>query len=228
MAETWNILQSGECEPAWNMAVDEALLACARDAAIPVLRFYDWTEPAATFGYFQKHSEIERVTELRPLIRRPTGGGLVPHDNDWTYSVAIPPAHAWFSLKAVESYQRIHEWLKGAFAAIGVETELAPCCQTEGPGQCFVGAEQFDLLLGGRKLAGAAQRRTKSGLLIQGSIQPEELIVKRRDWEEAMRRAASDAWSVDWAEFPDPESLQAAAAELVRMKYGAAEFNRRR
>ena len=47
-------------------------------------RFYAWLEPAATFGYFQRFAEVERMTLLRPLLRRPTGGGLVPHAADWT------------------------------------------------------------------------------------------------------------------------------------------------
>jgi lipoate-protein ligase A len=228
MGETWHFLNSGKGDPACNMAVDEALLAAAGDHGISVLRFYGWTESAATFGYFQRYSEIESLTDLRPLIRRPTGGGLVPHDSDWTYSVAIPPSHAWFSLKAVESYRRVHEWLRRAFASIRVETTLAPCCQKEGPGQCFIGAEQFDLLLGDRKLAGAAQRRTKAGLLIQGSIQLAGLDVDRRDWEGGMRAVASEDWGVEWREFPDVDSLATAAEGLVAEKYGSANFNQRR
>ncbi|MFT4588510.1 MAG: lipoate-protein ligase A [Limisphaerales bacterium] len=228
MGETWHFLNSGKGDPAWNMAVDEALLAAAGDHGISVLRFYGWTESAATFGYFQRYSEIESLTDLRPLIRRPTGGGLAPHDSDWTYSVAIPPSHAWFSLKAVESYRRVHEWLRRAFASIRVETTLAPCCQKEGPGQCFIGAEQFDLLLGDRKLAGAAQRRTKAGLLIQGSIQLAGLDVDRRDWESAMLESASRNWGVDWKEIPDLGSLQAEFDRLATEKYRSDDFNRRR
>lgn len=228
MAETWQLLNSGAGESAWNMAVDEALLLRASETEIPVLRFYGWTEPAATFGYFQRHAEIEALSDLRPLIRRPTGGGLVPHENDWTYSVAIPPAHAWFSLKAVESYRRVHEWLQRAFAEVGVETELAPCCQTEGPGQCFVGAEQFDLLIGARKLAGAAQRRTKAGLLIQGSIQPAGLDVDRSDWESALRAVATEDWRVEWREVQDSAALRAVADRLATEKYRSEVFNRRR
>lgn len=228
MAEAWQFLNSGKGNPAWNMAVDESLLASASTAELPILRFYGWTQPAATFGYFQRHAEIETFTDLRPLIRRPTGGGLVPHDDDWTYSVAIPPSHAWFSLKAVESYRRIHEWLRRAFASIGVETELAPCCQKEGPGQCFIGAEQFDLLVGGRKLAGAAQRRTKAGLLIQGSIQPTGLDVARGDWESAMLESASEDWGVEWKDVAELATLKAEADRLASEKYGSQGFNRRR
>ena len=87
----WYLLKTGAGHYAFNMALDEALLHAAPRLGQPVLRFYGWTEPAASFGYFQKHAEIERMTLLRPLVRRPTGGGLVPHDADWTYSLVFPP-----------------------------------------------------------------------------------------------------------------------------------------
>src|SRR5665213_1648503 len=108
----WLLLNPGKCAAAFNMALDEALLENVVRIGKPVLRFYGWTEPAATFGYFQKFSEVERATQLRPLIRRPTGGGIVPHDADWTYSAVFPPGHEWHSLKAEESYRRIHDWLR--------------------------------------------------------------------------------------------------------------------
>ena len=120
---------SGPCPAAFNMALDEALLESVSRLGRPVLRFYGWTEPAATFGYFQKYADVERATLLRPLIRRPTGGGIVPHDADWTYSVAFPPGHEWHSLKAEESYRRVHEWIQSAFAKLDVTTELAPRCK---------------------------------------------------------------------------------------------------
>src|SRR5262245_62684891 len=120
----WLLLQSGPCPPAFNMAVDEALLEAMPRLQEPVLRFYGWTEAAASVGYFQKYSEVERATLLRPLVRRPTGGGIVPHDADWTYSLAFPEGHAWYLLKAMESYRRVHEWIQAAFAKLNLATEL--------------------------------------------------------------------------------------------------------
>ena len=122
MPDEWFHLNSGPGRAAHNMAADEALLDHAAASERPILRFYGWTEPAATFGYSQRFAEISRLTQLRPLIRRTTGGGLVPHDADWTYSVAVPPGHEWYDLKATASYRRMHEWLRDAFAEIGVAT----------------------------------------------------------------------------------------------------------
>ena len=209
------------------MATDHALLESAASLG-PVLRFYSWTEPAASFGYFQKFADVERITGLRPMVRRPTGGGLVPHDADWTYSIAIPPGDPWYELKAVESYQRVHEWIRAAFHRLHVVTELAACCRRAGPGQCFEGYEKFDVLWNGRKIAGAAQRRTRHGLLIQGSIQPGSMNVARGDWEQAMCDAAEAGQNACWREFAPDITFQA-LVEVSAMKiYSQAQYNRRR
>lgn len=209
------------------MAIDDALLQSAPELGRPVLRFYGWSEPAASFGYFQRYSDVEKLTNLRPLVRRPTGGGLVPHDKDWTYSVVFPPSHSWYALKAIESYRRIHEWVRETFAVRGVNTELSPSKMSGESGQCFVGAEQFDLLHSGHKIAGAAQRRSRTGLLVQGSVQPPPGL-NRTQWEEAMCSVAAKKWGVMWDDFGASQSIEHLARRLATEKYGRDEFNRRR
>jgi lipoate-protein ligase A len=222
----WLLLNSGKCGAAFNMALDEVLLENVSQLGKPVLRFYGWTEPAATFGYFQKFAEVAAATRLRPLIRRPTGGGIVPHDADWTYSAVFPPGHEWHSLKAEESYRRIHDWLRLAFAKCKIETELAPCCKKTLPGQCFIGHEKSDLLWRGKKIAGAAQRRNKLGLLIQGSVQP-PVKMTRTEWELAVREVAREQFQVAWRDFPPAAALHECAAKLVLRKYGLVGYNMR-
>jgi lipoyl(octanoyl) transferase len=224
----WLSLNSGQCPAAFNMALDEALLENVSALGAPVLRCYGWTEPAATFGYFQNIAEVGRATPLRPLIRRPTGGGIVPHDCDWTYSLAFPPGHEWHSLAAIESYRRVHEWIVAAFEKLNVKTELAPCCKKSLPGQCFVGHEKFDVLWHGKKIAGAAQRRNKAGLLIQGSIQPPTISIARNDFEKAMLAIAREQFQIEWNEFTPGEPLRACADELFREKYSQAAYNHKR
>jgi len=224
----WYFFNSGKCDPAYNMALDETLLEQAERLGHPVLRFYGWREPAATFGYFQKYEEVAATTRLRPLIRRPTGGGIVPHDIDWTYSFAVPPAQEWHSLKAEESYRRIHDWIRLAFAELMIETELAPCCQKSLPGQCFVGHEKFDLLWHGKKIAGAAQRRNKLGLLIQGSVQPPPVPVTSSDWEKAMLKAAEAAYGTAWRELSVDAVLAKQAEALAREKFSRDDYNKKR
>ncbi len=224
MADLWHFLDSGAADPAWNMAFDEALLGGAAAIGRPVLRSYGWTVPAATFGYSQRHREVAALTGLRPLLRRPTGGGLVPHAADWTYSVVVPPGHAWHGLRAKESYARVHAWLRDAFVELGLPTRLAPCPNPAGPGQCFVGWEESDLLRGETKMAGAAQRRNRDGLLVQGSLQPVPDAVGRAAFFGAMRAVASRAWDATWEPLPDGD-WNVRAAELAATKYGCDAHN---
>ena len=225
---SWLLMESGPCDPAFNMALDEALLHAAPRLSRPVLRFYGWTEPAASFGYFQHYAEVERLVQLRPLFRRPTGGGIVPHDGDWTYSLAFPPGSEWYALRAVESYRRIHEWIQAAFARLGFPTELATSCRKAQAGQCFVGHEKFDLLWRGQKVAGAAQRRTRDGLLIQGSVQPPLPAPRRPEWQQAMCAVAVEQGKVSWDAFqPDPR-LKETAQALTNEKYSRQAFNEKR
>lgn len=225
---TWFLLNSGSGGSAWNMALDEALLEQVARLARPVLRFYGWREPAATFGYFQKIADVERATHLRPLIRRPTGGGIVPHDADWTYSVVFPPPHEWHAVPAEESYRRIHDWLRLAFAQLKVETELAPVARKALPGQCFVGHEKFDLLWHGKKIAGAAQRRNRLGLLIQGSIQPPPLGLQREHFQHALAAAAERQFGAPGEALEADRPLADRARELAGQKYSLASYNRKR
>jgi lipoate-protein ligase A len=231
--ETWFLFESGAGGAARNMATDHALLEEIGHLGGPVLRFYGWTEPAATFGYSQCYEDIERATPLRPLIRRPTGGGLVPHDRDWTYSLVLPAGHWWYRLAAVESYRLVHAWLKAGFEVLGVSTELAPCGRQETPGQCFAGHERHDLLWHGRKIAGAAQRRTRTGLLIQGSVQAPP-GADRVEWEAAVRRSAQSrpdpAWlrPVAWAPFAASREFHSRVDRLIEDRYAQASHNTRR
>jgi lipoate-protein ligase A len=225
----WYFLDSGAGDPAFNMAVDHALLESMPRLTRPVLRFYGWSEPAASFGYFQAFAEVSRLTPLRPLVRRPTAGGFVPHDADWTYSLAFPPTDDWYSLTATESYRRVHEWLRGAFNRLGVQTELAPCRLNTGAGQCFVGYQESDLLWNGRKIAGAAQRRRRDGLLVQGSVQPPPLPgLSRAEWQDAMRNVAESASGVKWEVWEGDAALEARVTELKEQKYSQPAYHQKR
>ncbi len=209
------------------MALDETLLATAAARGGALLRLYGWTEAAATFGYFQRLAEVEARTRLRPLIRRPTGGGIVPHDRDWTYSLTVPPGHPWHRFRAIDSYRTIHEWVIRAFVAIGFPAELAPCCRKEVHGACFEGYEQFDVLWAGRKIAGAAQRRNALGLLIQGSVQPPP-TASRETWESVMiAQAPVTLFDATRPYVPD-ESVEQNARTLAREKYANPAYHRLR
>lgn len=224
-SETWLLLNSGPGSAAFNMAFDEALLESAPARNQPLLRYYGWTEPSASFGYSQRFAEVAGMTALRPLVRRPTGGGLVLHDADWTYTLVFPPGHGWHALRARDSYRTLHEWIGAAFARVKVRTELSAARRQEAPGRCFAGAEKDDVVREGRKLAGAAQRRNRQGLLIQGSVRPGPLDLAKADWQKALCDAAVDRWSVRWTPFQPGTDLNQRAEELARAKYSRADYN---
>jgi lipoate-protein ligase A len=220
MDDVWRVLPFEIGHPAFNMALDHALLEHAASLGRPVLRFYGWTEPASTFGCSQRYEEVAAATALRPLIRRPTGGGLVPHGADWTYSVVIPPGHAWYALRATESYCRIHQWIRDAFGRLRIDSALAPVRDLQAAGRCFAGGwEQHDLVRDGRKVAGAAQRRNRSGLLIQGSVQPLPPGIHRAAWEEAMLATAAENAGAVWTPLVSDSAWLTRAAVLVESHY---------
>jgi len=179
------ILPNAFGDAATNMALDATLLYTL-PKGIAALRHYGWTEPAITFGYTQRISEINATfsEELR-RCRRLTGGGIVDHRNDWTYALALqidlPPAHR----PATELYATIHRCIQSALESQSIQSQLAPCpraCgklpgkELTGPEQCFVQATANDVIhLDGTKIAGAAMKRCREGLLLQGSIAREAL-----------------------------------------------------
>ena len=229
MDDAWKVLPFERFQPALNMALDHALLENAARLGHPVLRFYGWTVPAATFGCSQRFDAVAVATSLRPLIRRPTGGGLVPHAADWTYSVVIPPGHAWYGLRATESYCRVHQWIRDALGRLRITSALAPDRDLQAAGRCFAGGwEQHDLVQDGRKVAGAAQRRNRSGLLIQGSVQPVPVGVERPAWEAAMLATASETAAVVWTPLVPDDALLSRAAAFVESHYANPGHNESR
>jgi lipoate-protein ligase A len=194
-----------------NMAIDEALL---ETATVSSIRFYQWQSPALSFGYFGKFSDVADYATERDLVRRWTGGGIVFHGDDLTYSIIIPARDAMFAQSSAFIYAAIHSALRDALNIDCQRAELAPAAEAavtdcenssradrgynpsscshapvarpteqwsacddgpQGRGYsrhlCFANPVSADVMIDSRKIAGAAQRRTRAGLLHQGSIQ---------------------------------------------------------
>ena len=161
-----------------NMARDEALLIhVGRLAAPPTLRLYQWSQPTVSLGYFQRYSDYEALPaalgRLR-VVRRLTGGGAILHDLELTYSLTLSTSHPLLSGGPNALYALVHNAVIGALASLGVAAEQ--CGQTDdstptrGPFFCFERRHCFDVLTGGEKIAGSAQRRTREAVLQHGSI----------------------------------------------------------
>ena len=158
-------------DPAWNMAVDEALV---RAASLPTLRLYGWSPPAISLGRFQKASEPD-VAELLeaglPVVRRMTGGGAIVHWHEVTYSLTVPEQHDLVSGSTRESYAAIHAPIRRALENLGVRSEVRDVAGgTREPALCFHRITSLDLVIGDLKLVGSAQRRTEGRVLQHGSI----------------------------------------------------------
>ncbi len=172
------VLPNAYGDAATNMAVDASLLYSTPED-IAVFRHYAWMEPAITFGYTQKWAEVSALfpDDIR-LCRRLTGGGIVDHRNDWTYALIIQTSLPAARNRAHILYEQIHGTLAHALERQDVRTRLAPCPRqcgapvtSHGADQCFVQPVTNDVLdLSGNKIAGAAMKRAREGLLIQGSI----------------------------------------------------------
>ncbi len=122
MRETWGFLCSPAAGAAWNMAMDEALLHTAAKRGRPLLRVYAWEKPSVSFGYFQKFPAP--LAERHDVVRRPTGGGVVYHVQDTTYTVVVPPAHALYAMKTADAYCALHQ---GGRRRVSIPAGAAPC-----------------------------------------------------------------------------------------------------
>ena len=164
---------------ALNMAIDEALL---ETAAVPVVRFYRWERPALSFGYFGRYAEVAPESDRRAIVRRWTGGGIVPHGEDMTYSLIIPASDPAFEKSSPEIYREVHEAVRRALEIHAIVTILADGAAPKISDHCFANAVRADVVSDGHKIAGAAHRRSRKGLLHQGSIQRANLPPEfRRD-----------------------------------------------
>lgn len=158
---------------AWNMAVDEALLETAATDGLTTLRFYTWSEPTLSLGYFQ--AAADRVLHVPsrdcPLVRRASGGGAILHDQELTYSIALP-SRGRFVDQAAATYDAFHQTLIEALATFAVHASLCKAAASVQPERflCFQRHTRGDVLIGSDKVAGSAQRRNRGALLQHGSV----------------------------------------------------------
>lgn len=176
----WRILPFQTCNAFENMAIDEAILISAdSDGTIPTLRFYGWSPPAVSLGYFQ---DINKEVNLRnckalgvDIVRRPTGGKAVLHENEITYAVVSPKGNPLFPDNILGTYKVISSCLVEALLSIGINASVAEsACRQNGAhilkSLCFSEPSRFELLVGGRKICGSAQVRTRNAFLQHGSL----------------------------------------------------------
>ncbi|MCS6860591.1 MAG: lipoate--protein ligase family protein [Abditibacteriales bacterium] len=180
----WRFLDTGLHNGAWNMAVDEAmLLAHAQGLTPPTLRFFRWQPPCVSLGYFQSADEVDWEECARrgyDVVRRPTGGRAILHDQELTYSVVIADKEIAGGSSVLASYAALSQGLILGLRALGIEAYMEgrkPQGRREAvapgpfsPANCFAAAARCDLLAGGKKIVGSAQVRREGVILQHGAV----------------------------------------------------------
>src|SRR4030042_5399220 len=189
--EKWRLLNSGFCDPVYNMALDEALLmGASKHVLMPTIRFYGWTRPAITLGYRQDYFKDLNIEEVKkekiPVIRRITGGLGVYHWNEITYSTVfqystlndIKTAKQWYELISLGLVEALNQLgINASVVSEKSNKKFSIRGRIENADQqpmCFALPLGVDITVNGKKIVGSAQRKFKNIFLQQGSI-----LVKR-------------------------------------------------
>ena len=176
----WEIIDTGANSAEKNMALDREFLNGLSQCDKPILHLYEWESPSATYGHFIDPYALLDKNKVNihglQLAKRPTGGGIIFHLTDFAFSVLVPSTYPLFSLNTLENYERINGMvLKAIHHFLGTDqSTLLPIeeARSDKASQhfCMAKPTKFDVMLDGKKIGGAAQRKTKSGYLHQGSI----------------------------------------------------------
>ena len=157
----------------WNMSADEVLLETAISSQAATLRLYEWREATVSLGYFQKSAEWrgDPVLSQLPAVRRLSGGGAIVHDDELTYSIALPANQTLFG-KPPELYDIVHQSLIDGLQSLGVAATFRgeTLKRADEPTLCFQRQDSHDLVLNGFKILGSAQRRRRGAILQHGSL----------------------------------------------------------
>jgi lipoate-protein ligase A len=193
MNNAWRIIDTGSCDAAFNMALDEAIAIVVRqDVSPPTLRFYAWNLASVSIGCFQKSEDIDtgfcRDHDI-PIVRRPTGGRAVCHHDEITYSFSVKTKTGLFSRGLLDSYKTISSAFQLALSKVGLPSESRKSkpasqfkIQNAKPHNplCFQSISYGEISINNIKVIGSAQKRWADGLLQQGSIPltvDEELVL---------------------------------------------------
>ena len=229
-----------------NMAADEVLVRTAAERGIASLRFYGWQPATLSLGYFQPAAA--RLADPRlsalPFVRRPSGGAALVHDREVTYALAVPAGAVWQA--GGPWMQRMHQIILSGLSSLGLTAvQVAEVKNPECVGRvlCFQQFTPADLLCGGHKIVGSAQRKHCRALLQHGAILlrcsqhtpvlPGLYELTGRRWTaDEIRHAvvaafsAVTGWTLEPADWSAEE--QTLAVKLAAEKYNSSEWNEKR
>ena len=232
--KNWYLWRDIDRNPALNMGIDETLLPEIAELKTPLLRIYGWDQPAVSIGYVQKYSAAPQ--EGYTIVRRPTGGGIVFHDVDLTYTVVVPTGYWIEKQNRLESYHIFHRIVIKALSSLNIKSKLV-VSETKPVDRatmsCFTSPTRYDVISDNdadkqNKVAGAAQRRTKYGILHQGSIVIEDIASKRNELIESLLSAFVQELDIDFIDFTPSDDLLSSSAKLAKSKYATEAWNKHR
>lgn len=179
--KNFRLIASGYADAAANMATDEALfLSYKENGSLPALRLYGWRPAAFSFGISQDPETLFNTKALEAcdisIVRRPTGGGTLFHGDELTYCLVASTEDLGLETRNVKaSYGKMTSFLIEAYRTLGLEAAFAGDSDLQDARHkiaelCSSRNEEFDILVGGRKLGGSAQKRSKNIILQHGSI----------------------------------------------------------
>jgi len=171
----FRLIYSDTLSAAMNMATDEALFASFDEKSLPIFRVYDW-EKSFTIGISQDFSKFPNTNKFeeynRNYSKRITGGGILFHGHDVSYSLLIPNSYM-SGLNVKQSYEKICTFLLEFYKSLGLEAMYVKDDKNTTLSKsefCQIGFEAYDILVNGKKIGGNAQRRTKNFIFQHGSI----------------------------------------------------------
>lgn len=173
----WRLIDSGPCDAAYNMALDEAIAISVRNGeAAPTLRFYGWESLSVSIGSFQNIAEIDTeycTNNNIPVVRRPTGGRGILHGDELTYSFSARN-EGDFSGGLLESYRKLSIAFKSAMESAGLMVSLKEKRESgrnlKRSPICFKSTSFGEISINSIKIIGSAQKRWNDAFLQQGSI----------------------------------------------------------
>lgn len=242
---TLSLLPFASADGPSHMAADDVMLDRAA-AGRAALRFYTWTEPTLSLGYFQPaavRAEVPALDRL-PWVRRATGGAAIVHHHELTYALALPAGREW--QPGGSWVCRFHDLVRDVLAEAGVASNVVVCGEERKLGEmlCFLDQTPGDLLVNGSKVAGSAQRKRRGALLQHGSILlrrsehaptlpgiddaagREVFAAERLADRLAMRLAAATGWGVESADWTADE--RARISQVRAEVYAHPAWNEKR
>ena len=212
------------------MAADEFLMESQKDSgAFPVLRIYFWESPAVSIGYFQSVEDVARRLKGKgggTIVRRVTGGGLVAHGNDLTFSLALKSDNPFLPTDVKMSYLKVNEALRLGLKDLYKELDYADC-KTVPSGRpdeervCFEKPSCYDLLIGKKKVVGASQRRRDGAILHQSTVflpDTREVLIEK------ILKGFGELWKAEFVRQPWSEGELLGIRKKEKERYGSPEW----